>query len=125
MTNVDAGGWRYIFWIQAALHGITSAGLFAFYWPPTQVERQKLSLKEIVWACDPIGSVLFMTSTTLLLVALDYAGGTYAWSDPHVAVPLSLGLAVLIGFIIYGMKAISPITLIYIMAHSPAACTSE
>ncbi|KAI1258818.1 MFS general substrate transporter [Xylariaceae sp. FL1019] len=97
VTNINAHGWRNIFWIQAALHGTTSLGLLLFYWPPKQT-RPNLSWTEIIWACDPIGSALFVSSATLTLLALDWAGGAYAWSDPHVAVPLSLGLTLLLGF---------------------------
>ncbi|KAI1407673.1 MFS general substrate transporter [Hypoxylon sp. FL1857] len=104
VTNVNASGWRYIFWIQAAFHGITSVGLFCFYWPPKHLEYPKMSLQDYIWACDPIGSVFFVGSATLMLLALDWAGGAYAWSSPHVAVPLSLGLAMLVGFALYEWK---------------------
>lgn len=83
VTNVSASGWRYIFWIQAALHGVTALGLFLFYWPQKTVQYPKMRFKDYVWACDPIGSVLFMSSATLLLLSLNWAAGTYAWSDPH------------------------------------------
>ncbi|GAP86862.2 putative mfs general substrate transporter [Rosellinia necatrix] len=99
VTNIGAGGWRYIFWIQAAFHGATSLGLLLFYWPPKRHRgRPKMSLRDYIWACDPVGSSLFISSATLLLLALDWTGGAYPWSDPHVAVPLSLGLALLVGF---------------------------
>ncbi|KAI1637581.1 major facilitator superfamily domain-containing protein [Biscogniauxia mediterranea] len=104
VTNVNPGGWRYIFWMQAAFHGITSAGLFCFYWPPPRPQRPKSSLRELLWACDPVGSVMFIGSATLMLLGLDWAGGAYAWSDPHVAVPVSLGLAMLVGFVVYEWK---------------------
>ena len=55
-----------------------------------------------VWACDPIGSLLFIGSATLLLLALDWAGGAYAWSDVHVAAPLGVGLGLLLLFCLYG-----------------------
>lgn len=101
VTNVDAGGWRYIFWIQAAFHGATALGLFAFYWPP-KAERPRITLREIIWSMDPIGSFLFVTSATLMLLALDWAGGAYAWSDAHVAAPLAIGLALFLAFGLYG-----------------------
>ncbi|KAI1774455.1 MFS general substrate transporter [Hypoxylon cercidicola] len=101
VTNVNAGGWRYIFWIQAAFHGITSVGLFCFYWPPKHIEYPKMSIRDYIWACDPIGSALFVGGATLMLLALDWVGGAYAGSNPHVAVPLSLGLVMIVGFAIY------------------------
>ncbi|KAI2778015.1 MFS general substrate transporter [Daldinia loculata] len=101
VTNVDAGGWRYIFWMQAAFHGITALGLFCLYWPPKHIEYPKMSLRDYIWACDPIGSVLFVGSATLMLLGLDWAGGAYAWSNPHVAVPVGLGLMLLVSFALY------------------------
>ncbi|KAI0847180.1 MFS general substrate transporter [Daldinia vernicosa] len=101
VTNVDAGGWRYIFWIQAAFHGITALGLFCLYWPPKHIEYPKMSLWDYIWACDPIGSVLFVGSATLMLLGLDWAGGAYAWSNPHVAVSVGLGLTLLVSFAMY------------------------
>lgn len=89
--------------MQAAFHLFTALGLFCFYWPPKRtVEYPRMSLRECVWACDPIGSLLYVGSATLMLLGLDWAGGAYAWADPHVAVPLALGLALLVLFGLYG-----------------------
>lgn len=112
---MSSDGWRYIFWIQAAFHGATSLGLFLFYWPPKNVDYPKMSIKHYIWACDPIGSVLFVCSATLLLLALDWAGGAYTWSDPHVAAPLATGLALLVIFGAYGES----------LSHHQQRCTSD
>ncbi|KAI1334417.1 MFS general substrate transporter [Xylariaceae sp. FL0016] len=104
VTDVSAGGWRYIFWLQAAFHGMTSVGLFCFFWPPKNKEGPNMTLKEYVWASDPIGSSLFVSSATLMLLGLDWAGGAYGWSNPHVAAPLSLGLVLLVAFALYEWK---------------------
>ncbi|PSR84243.1 major facilitator superfamily domain-containing protein [Coniella lustricola] len=101
VTSFGTVGWRYIFWMQAGFHGLTFLGLMLFYWPSPKLHAQsqpKMRFKHYIWACDPIGSVLFVASTTLLLLALDWVGGTYAWSDPHVAAPLALGLVLLFCF---------------------------
>ncbi|KAK3941983.1 major facilitator superfamily domain-containing protein [Diplogelasinospora grovesii] len=103
VTNVDAEGWRYIFWMQAAFHGATALGLLAFYHPPKS-EYPAMSVRDIVWACDPVGSLLFVTSATLMLLALDWAGGAYRWSDAHVAAPLSIGLVLFVAFGLYEWK---------------------
>ncbi|KAK8044111.1 hypothetical protein PG993_004135 [Apiospora rasikravindrae] len=104
VTNVNAGGWRYIFWMQAAFHGITFLGLALLYWPSNTIEYPKMTFQEYVWACDPIGSLLFIISATLMLLALDWVGGAYAASDPHVAVPLSIGLVCMVAFGLYEWK---------------------
>ncbi|KAJ9627003.1 hypothetical protein H2203_003463 [Taxawa tesnikishii (nom. ined.)] len=104
VTNANAGGWRSIFWMQAAFHLATSLGLFFFYWPARRSDYGKMTLKATLWAIDPIGSTLFVGSAALLLLALDWAGGAYAWSDPHVAAPLGVGFALLILFCLYEWK---------------------
>ncbi|KAF1979191.1 MFS general substrate transporter [Bimuria novae-zelandiae CBS 107.79] len=104
VANVNPTGWRLIFWIQAGLHGATALGLFAFYWPKKRTDYPKMSFKEYVWACDPIGSVLFIAGATLMLIALNWAGGTYAWSNPHVYAPLTVGIVLILAFCIYEWK---------------------
>lgn len=93
--------------MQAAFHLATTIGIFAFYHPPRRSDYGKLSVKEVLWAIDPIGSTLFVASATLLLLALDWAGGAYAWSDVHVAAPLGVGLGLLLLFGLYGGLCLS------------------
>lgn len=88
--------------MQAAFHLATFLGLVFFYHPTRRSDYGKLSLKDIVWACDPIGSSLFIVATTMLLLALDWAGGAYDWSDVHVAAPLGIGFGFLVLFGAYG-----------------------
>jgi len=40
----------------------------------------------------------------LMLLALDWAGGVYAWHDAHVVAPLTIGLVALVGFALYEWK---------------------
>ena len=61
-----------------------------------------MTVKEYIWACDPIGSLLFITSATLMLLALNWAGGDYAWANPHVVAPLTVGCVLLVVFAVYG-----------------------
>ncbi|KAJ7221663.1 MFS general substrate transporter [Mycena pura] len=103
VTNINPSGWRNIFWIQAAFHGMTALGLLGFYWPPPS-EYPSLSLSQLVWACDPIGSLLMTAGTTLLLLAFDWAGGTFPWHDAHVLGPLVTGAVLLLFFGLYEWK---------------------
>ncbi|ETS83571.1 hypothetical protein PFICI_05447 [Pestalotiopsis fici W106-1] len=104
LTNIDAGGWRYIFWLQAAFHLVSSLGLFCFYWPQEHIEYPKMSVKGYIWACDPIGSFLFICSATLMLLALDWAAGAYSWSSATVVAPLTIGIVLLVLFLLYEWK---------------------
>ncbi|KAH9882713.1 hypothetical protein J1614_000078 [Plenodomus biglobosus] len=104
VTSLSASGWRYIFWIQVALHGMTSIGLFAFYWPKKRTDYPRMTFKQWTWACDPIGSLLLIGSATLMLLALNWAGGAYKWSNPHVCANLVVGIVLFIAFCLYEWK---------------------
>ncbi|KAF2024007.1 MFS general substrate transporter [Setomelanomma holmii] len=105
VTNSSPTGWRNIFWIQVGLHGFTALGLFAFYWPKKRShEYPRMSFKQWTWACDPIGCLLIIISATLLLLSLNWAGGAYKWSEPHVYANLIVGLIFLVAFCVYEWK---------------------
>ncbi|KAI4603441.1 hypothetical protein KJ359_003251 [Pestalotiopsis sp. 9143b] len=65
------------------------------------LEYPKMSVKEYIWACDPVGSFLFTCSATLMLLALDWAAGEYAWSSATIIAPLTIGLVLLVLFLLY------------------------
>lgn len=97
------GGWRNMFWVQAALQILVSACFFIFYWPPNSTrEFPKMNISQIIWACDPIGSTLYIGGATSVLMALNWASGLYPWSNTHVLVPLAIGLFCLALFGVYG-----------------------
>ncbi|KAJ7184399.1 major facilitator superfamily domain-containing protein [Mycena filopes] len=104
VTNLNPSGWRNIFWMQAAFHGMTAVGLLGFYWPPPSA-YPRLTARELLWACDPIGSLLMTAGTTLLLLAFDWAGGTFPWHAAHVLGPLITGAVLLLFFALYEWKA--------------------
>jgi hypothetical protein len=102
VANLSPSGWRNIFWIQAGLHATTSLGIFAFYWPKKRTDYPKMAFRQLAWACDPIGSFLFVMGTTLMLLALNWAGGAYPWRSPHVYATLTMGIVMFIAFCLYG-----------------------
>ncbi|TVY13023.1 Trichothecene efflux pump TRI12 [Lachnellula arida] len=103
-TSVGVSGWRTIYWVQAGFFALTIAGLLVFYHPKREAGSRKMSWGEVGWACDPIGSFLFIGGATLALVALDWAGGVYPWHDRHVVAPLVIGIATLVAFAVYEWK---------------------
>lgn len=99
-TNVNSSGWWYIFWMQAAFLGTTSPAPLLL----ATKERQIFSHDRLGMCLGlrPIGSRIFIAGATLMLLALDWAGSTHAWSDIHVASTLSVGLILLTIFSLYG-----------------------
>lgn len=61
-----------------------------------------MSFKEWAWACDPIGSFLLVAAATLMLLALNWAGGAYPWNNPHVCASLTIGIVLFVAFCFYG-----------------------
>ena len=102
VTNVERDGWRNIFWMQAAFHLATVIMLLAFYFPPRRSDYPRTTFAKFVWSLDPIGSVLFISSTALILLALDWTGGSYPWHNVHIGAPLGIGLGLLLFFGLYG-----------------------
>jgi hypothetical protein len=64
-----------------------------------------MGFKEWMWACDPIGSLLLVAAATLMLLALNWAGGAYPWSNPHVCANLAVGIVLFIAFCLYGKNS--------------------
>ena len=108
LTNRSSDGWRGIFWIQAGFHGLTSLGFLFLYWPEAHPDYPKMTFKQLFWKCDPIGSFFFMGACALLLLGLNWAGGKFAWSDPHVAATVGVGLFLLVCFCLYGRSFSAP-----------------
>ena len=113
MCGESLDGWRNIFWLQCGLHVLTAIGFFLTYWPRQVTRSTDRSIKAIFWRFDLIGTALYMVSVSILLLALNWAGGTYPWKSPHVLAPLILGVVLLFTFAIYGwyfqIPAINPI----------------
>lgn len=104
LTNQSRSGWRNIYWLQAALHLSASLTMLVGYFPKRRSDYERLSIKEYIWLCDPIGSMLFLVGATLVLMALDWAPDTYPYKDAHVAATLAIGLALLVIFAAYEWK---------------------
>lgn len=111
LTNTGTEGWRNVFWVQAALHGVLVLMLLFLYYPPKRSDYPKMKFTEYLWCLDPIGCLFFISGSTLVILALDWTGGTYPWSNAHVGAPLGIGLALLICFGLYGKSTVRVLTM--------------
>lgn len=95
----DKISWRWCFYINLPIGGLTMAIIYFVLQLPDQGHREKVSLKTQLNKLDPVGTVLFMPSIICLLLALEWGGITYPWSDPRIIVLLVLSGILIIGFI--------------------------
>ncbi|KAH8895438.1 major facilitator superfamily protein, partial [Thozetella sp. PMI_491] len=87
--------WRWCFYINLPVGGAAIL-VMAFLLPangPARVGHkddkpptQKLSLREKFEQLDPIGTLCFLPGIVCLLLALQWGGSTYAWSDARIIV---------------------------------------
>jgi MFS family permease len=117
LTNTGTEGWRNVFWVQAALHGVLVLMLLFLYYPPKRSDYPKMKPLEYVWSLDPVGCLLFVSGSTLVILALDWTGGTYPWSNAHIGAPLGVGIALLIGFGLYGTRSLGIAGINWLMFH--------
>ncbi|PMD33262.1 MFS general substrate transporter [Hyaloscypha variabilis F] len=90
--------WRWIFWINLPIIGIGYVMVALFL----KLQHTKSApfveqLKRIDW----FGSVLFIASTTSVLIPISWGGVIYTWASWRTLVPLILGIAGLVAFAPY------------------------
>jgi MFS family permease len=95
---VDNTTWRWVFYINLPIGGLTFVLLLIFL----RVECEKeMSLSQKLKRIDFVGNAILMASTTAILYALTYRGSRYSWSSTIVLLPLIFGMAGLGLFILF------------------------
>lgn len=103
------GGWRWSYYMGAALN-VTSLVLYLFlYHPPSfsqlHVGRTRLQqARELDW----VGIFLFVVGCVLFLVGVSWGGSTYPWGSAQVLCPLLAGIAVVVVFFVWGKQRERP-----------------
>jgi MFS family permease len=89
--------WRWIFYLNLPVLGIGFVGVLVFL---NQDLRQR-GLLEKLRKIDYVGSFLFVSSSTSILIALSWGGAMYSWTSWHTLAPLILGAAGLAAFTVH------------------------
>ncbi|KAG0644936.1 Efflux pump [Hyphodiscus hymeniophilus] len=93
----DKVSWRWCFYINLPLGAITTVLVVFFLKLEPRPKAAKVSWMISVKRLDPLGNLLFLPSIICLLLALQWGGVTYAWSDGRI-----IGL-----FIVFGITLIA------------------
>lgn len=80
-TNVT---WRWCFYINLPIGGISSAIILLFFTTPPQAKPMAAPLKEKLLQMDPAGTALMMGAVISYILALEYGGQTYPWHSSMV-----------------------------------------
>ncbi|KUJ21469.1 MFS general substrate transporter [Mollisia scopiformis] len=95
-----AGGWRWAYYFNGIIYGITALSIALTYFPPPPVLRRHHVLKEIASTVDYIGILLMSGSFASLIIGLTWGGTTYAWDSKQVIATLVMGC---LGLVIFGL----------------------
>ncbi|KAH6867299.1 major facilitator superfamily domain-containing protein [Thelonectria olida] len=89
--------WRWRFYINLPLSGGTVVALLFFLPPIERPELDSVPLVEKLKKVDFIGLLIFLPTVTCLLLAVQWGGSTYAWSNDRI---IAL-------FVLFGLLAIA------------------
>ena len=78
--------WRWCFYINLPLGAVTAAGLIFLLKLQQPKTLGKIPPMAILKLLDPIGNLIFVPAILCLLLALQWGGVTYAWSDVRIIV---------------------------------------
>lgn len=92
----DKLSWRWCFWINLPFGGISLAVVFFFFTNPER-KYSHLPIRTRLANIDMAGAVFLICAIVSLLLALQWGGFTYAWSDSKVwGTLLGFGLLILV-----------------------------
>ncbi|AEO56525.1 hypothetical protein MYCTH_2059428 [Thermothelomyces thermophilus ATCC 42464] len=91
--------WRWCFYINLPIGGVSLALIFFFFTTPKGAKPVEASLKEKILQTDPLGTALVMGGVISYILALQYGGQTKAW-DSSTVIGLIVGCVVI--FIVFG-----------------------
>ncbi|KAF2221931.1 major facilitator superfamily domain-containing protein [Elsinoe ampelina] len=80
----DHVSWRWCFFINLPIGGLTMAIILFVLRKEIPIADSGKSIKEKFLELDPLGTALFLPSIVCLLLALQWGGSTYAWSNGRV-----------------------------------------
>jgi MFS family permease len=76
--------WRWCFYINLPLGGVTAAALIFFLKAPPQAAQETRTWRENIARFDPLGTLFFMPCIVCLLLALQWGGTTYPWNSGRI-----------------------------------------
>ena len=97
----DGPSWRWCFYINLPCGAVVSVLLVLFlHIPPEMLKRDSTTWRQKLTKMDPIGTFFFLPSIICLLLALQWGGVTYNWSNARIIVLLILAGTLFVAFVV-------------------------
>lgn len=97
----DGPGWRWCFYINLPCGAAVFVLLVVFlHIPPGMLERESTTWKEKAARLDPIGTLFLLPCIVCFLLALQWGGVTYHWSNARIVVLFVLAGVLLAAFFV-------------------------
>ncbi|KAJ1679269.1 hypothetical protein EV182_002387 [Spiromyces aspiralis] len=102
----DKVSWRWAFYINIPI-GIIAAAVIGFQLRTVPTQRLPGTWKTRLRRVDLLGTLLFVTTMVLLILALTWGGNQYHWRSAAVIAPLCFSAALAVVFIIVELRVAS------------------
>ncbi|KAM7206571.1 Major facilitator superfamily domain containing protein [Naviculisporaceae sp. PSN 640] len=96
----DHVSWRWCFYINLPIGGISAVILFFFFHAPSQAKPVVAPLREKILQMDLVGCGLIMGGVIAYILALQYGGQTHPWNSSTV---IGLNVGWILIFILFGV----------------------
>ena len=93
--------WRWVTVFIGVLAVVALVILAIFYKPPPRENAVGLSKTQLLGRIDYLGGFLSTSGIIIFLVGLNWGGQAYAWNSAHVIATLTVGLFLVLLFIIW------------------------
>lgn len=93
--------WRWCFYINLPIGAVVIIAIIIFFTPPNRVKADKLSAIEKLKELDLAGTSVLLPGIVCLLLALQWGGSKYQWSNPKI-----IGLLVTAGILLIAFVGI-------------------
>jgi hypothetical protein len=92
--------WRWCFYINLPFGGVTVLFIILFlHLPKPKTVKQKMTIKEQILSFDLVGTVLFIPGIISLLLALQWGGTKYPWSNGRIIALFVIFVVLITGFV--------------------------